>query len=296
MTSNGHIYCIYNKCYKYYGDNVYKLGFAKDLKKRMHGYTTSYIDPVEIIYSIAVIKHVEAEKLLFNRLQKYRIDTNREFFKCEKKVIIATMNKVADMVNNNKTYKYKKNININNVPIINDNKYNPNEHYITLYTKLCNQKYDICTKLKLLQCENTNENIKYWHKNMTKLTNIVCINNLQPIDDLSARKISYINKILQIYGFNNIYDFDTVVVKTDALINRMKDSKLIEYNNYKAILTDFDKRILKEKNSIFTVAKFTKFANCLLNDFGLKLNIITKQIKKNKKITKLYKYNLIQTI
>ena len=37
--------------FNYYGDDVYKIGKAKDIGKRMYGYTTSYIKPVEIKYA-----------------------------------------------------------------------------------------------------------------------------------------------------------------------------------------------------------------------------------------------------
>jgi hypothetical protein len=37
--------------FKFYGNNnVFKLGKTNDITQRMTGYTTSYIDPVEIKY------------------------------------------------------------------------------------------------------------------------------------------------------------------------------------------------------------------------------------------------------
>ena len=51
----GHVYIIYNDMYvtvryKQYGDDVYKIGKAKDITKRLNAYTTSYITPVELLF------------------------------------------------------------------------------------------------------------------------------------------------------------------------------------------------------------------------------------------------------
>ena len=51
INKEGYIYIMYNEMFNYYGDDVYKIGKAKDIGKRMHGYTTSYIKPVEIKYA-----------------------------------------------------------------------------------------------------------------------------------------------------------------------------------------------------------------------------------------------------
>lgn len=291
--------CITNKCYNYYGSNVYKLGLAKNIAKRMDGYITSYIDPVKIIFTIPVNNRFEAEKILFNKLQKYRIDSNREFFKCKKKIIITTMNEVADIINNNKKHEYVEKMNINNVPVIDTIDYtNYNKNYITLFDKLCCQKYDICNKLKMLKIEQTEGNIKFWHNNMNKLNNIICLHNLQPGDDLYARRTSYINKILGIYRFNSIADFNTVVKKDDELVKRMKDSKLLKYKNYKQILTDFNKRLQRnDKKSTFSLDRFTNFVNCVLNEYGIKVNTTRKQIRLlNNVRTREYTYNLVNII
>ena len=48
QNESGYIYILYNEMYKYYGDNVFKVGKSKDVIQRMSGYTTSYIKAVEI--------------------------------------------------------------------------------------------------------------------------------------------------------------------------------------------------------------------------------------------------------
>ena len=41
--NKGFIYCYSNEMFKYYGNDVYKIGKAKDIKIRMSSYVTSYI-------------------------------------------------------------------------------------------------------------------------------------------------------------------------------------------------------------------------------------------------------------
>ena len=102
----GHVYIIYNDIYiavRYtqYGDDVYKIGKAKDITKRLNAYTTSYITPVELVFLSASCKDAQyAEQTVFAQLKKHRIVKNREFFKCGKAKIIATIETVINEINN----------------------------------------------------------------------------------------------------------------------------------------------------------------------------------------------------
>jgi len=93
--NTGFIYCLYNPFFKSYGENVYKLGKTNNLNTRLSGYTTGYIDKSEYILTSAKLSDKNlAEKLLFTELKKYRIKDNREFFKCDIKIIKDTFEKV----------------------------------------------------------------------------------------------------------------------------------------------------------------------------------------------------------
>jgi hypothetical protein len=78
----GFLYCLYNECFKAYGESVYKLGRTKNLQQRLAQYTTSYIQPSHFICVSG--RHFrdsrKAEAVLFFILRKYRIVENREFF------------------------------------------------------------------------------------------------------------------------------------------------------------------------------------------------------------------------
>jgi hypothetical protein len=56
----GYIYVMQNEMFNFYGSDVYKIGKAKDIEQRMIGYTTSYIEPVEIKFSSKKCKNYTA--------------------------------------------------------------------------------------------------------------------------------------------------------------------------------------------------------------------------------------------
>ena len=94
----GIIYCLHNKMYEMYGENVYKLGMTSNIKKRLTGYTTSYIDPIKVIFKTNKLKNKSfAELMLFEYLKNYRVTKNREFFKVDKEKIIETMNNIQNL-------------------------------------------------------------------------------------------------------------------------------------------------------------------------------------------------------
>lgn len=99
----GHLYCLFNEMFNYYGDNVYKLGKTINLKKRKEQYVTPYIKPSQYIHSTKKVHNYKlAEDLLFLFLDEYRIVPNREFFKCPIEIIRDNMEKIVDIFENNK--------------------------------------------------------------------------------------------------------------------------------------------------------------------------------------------------
>lgn len=94
----GQLYCIHNEMYKYYGDNVFKIGESGDVKKRMFSYSTPYIEDVVIKHQTKTVRNKKlAESILFRLLCDYRIKSSREFFNCELEIIKDNMNKVVDL-------------------------------------------------------------------------------------------------------------------------------------------------------------------------------------------------------
>lgn len=92
---HGYIYCLYNKCFQYYGDNVYKLGTTNNLTRRMNGYITCFIEKSEYKHhSKQLIDCCLAEQMLFDELKQYRVTNDREFFNCEYNIILNAFTKV----------------------------------------------------------------------------------------------------------------------------------------------------------------------------------------------------------
>jgi len=100
-TNKGFLYCIFNKVYETYGNEVYKLGMTckQSVQLRITQYITSYVDPCIIIHSVEISDAVIGENLLFQRLEECRYVQNREFFKGKYK-IIQEMDNVCHKINN----------------------------------------------------------------------------------------------------------------------------------------------------------------------------------------------------
>jgi hypothetical protein len=100
--NSGYIYILFNEVFKYYySENVFKLGKTNDITHRITGYTTSYIEPVEIKYlSTNVKNYTLAEQKIFKLLKENRIKNNREFFKLDTiQIAINVIETVVDKIN-----------------------------------------------------------------------------------------------------------------------------------------------------------------------------------------------------
>ena len=106
----GYLYCLYNKCFNEYGDNVYKLGRTKNLKQRLNHYTTGYIDAsIYVHISNRKFKNSKkAESILFFILRNYRVRQRREFFNTTEEKIIYTMDRLSSLLDETLDRIYKK--------------------------------------------------------------------------------------------------------------------------------------------------------------------------------------------
>ena len=81
QTEKHYIYVLHNSMFLHHGPNVYKIGYSKNIERRVQNYTTSYIDDPEIVYCKEVASQ-ECEKQLHRLMDAYRIKKTREFFDC----------------------------------------------------------------------------------------------------------------------------------------------------------------------------------------------------------------------
>jgi hypothetical protein len=187
-------------------------------------------------------------------------------------------------------------------PSINDNKMKElenkkNKNMATRIDKLCLKRYWMTKTFKIKDEEFNQEFLQTWYNKEYILFNALYAMNKKPakkFEDVyfnkTEKRLEHLKKLLEVYGFKNIFDFDTIIIKDDKLVDKMKESKMIEYENYKIIISDFNKKIQKEggkEKDGFAVNKFIVFSNCILYDFGVKLNSCKKQIRLNNK--RLYK-------
>lgn len=94
----GHVYCLWNNCFSYYKKEVYKLGMAKNLKKRLGGYSSAYIDESILKFTSSRIFYYDiAERQLFHELWKYRVSSRREFFCCSLELIKQKITKINNI-------------------------------------------------------------------------------------------------------------------------------------------------------------------------------------------------------
>jgi hypothetical protein len=91
---------MYNEMFKFYGDDIYKIGKSKDIAKRMTSYTTSYIKPVEVKFiSELCVDYNMCERIVFDKLKNHRITANREFFNMNIEKLVATIEESVANIN-----------------------------------------------------------------------------------------------------------------------------------------------------------------------------------------------------
>jgi hypothetical protein len=109
-TLQGYLYCMWNKMFSTYGEDVYKLGRTSCLEGRLNNYVTSYIEPCEYKYTTNRVfqNSIYAERVMFFLLRRFRIKKNREFFRVDLETVIETMKKLEVMADEKIEKIYKK--------------------------------------------------------------------------------------------------------------------------------------------------------------------------------------------
>ena len=54
VKQQGYIYCLYNICYSYISNNMYKIGQTQHINNRLSSYNSIFIDKCEYKYLINV--------------------------------------------------------------------------------------------------------------------------------------------------------------------------------------------------------------------------------------------------
>jgi len=95
-TSKGRIYVLFNEMFLHYKE-MYKIGSSSDIKKRINGYTTSYLEQSKILFlSTEVENSIKIEKEIHESLNEYRLKKSREFFSCNLETCLISISKILE--------------------------------------------------------------------------------------------------------------------------------------------------------------------------------------------------------
>ena len=334
IIKEGYLYCMFNEIFKFYGDDVYKLGNTMDVKKRLLNYVTSYLNPSKIIIlSKKLADKYLGEQMLFDFLKEYRIKENKEFFKCKIEKIREMIHKVEKIMDTenleelrNKYINSKINKKLCKNDLIKKIENNKMESIIEnanimplskTYRSMCNAPKDVVhisknvndnenykldkkindkiNKLKEgLRIELNADIINIWSDKMDNLDNLLYALEKKPYDDPKIK-----NKI----------EYLNKILDTFGFKHPLDFETVITSNN--DILDKFEKSKIIEKNNYidmmkifgkrllsksdkYDLKKFMKICNCILNEFCV--NIYQKRIRKTTDKEKIcyYEYRLIQ--
>ena len=97
VDNKGYLYVLYNPIFVTYGEDVYKLVSTNNLDNRLNGYTTSFIDKSQFLYTSRCLHDaVKGERVLFFLLKNYRINNKREFFDLGIDIIIKHIKQIEE--------------------------------------------------------------------------------------------------------------------------------------------------------------------------------------------------------
>lgn len=306
----GYLYCLFNEMFKYYGDDIYKLGGTYDMKKRKTSYISGYLEkPIIKHESKKVVDWELAEKILFIRLNDKRCRSRREFFKCELETIITNIDEVVQEVNTLdysvlfSKYFLPKTTKIISLPINKGDlilaKDISEEKYLSLMSDT--EKYNRATKAMIQrykfkkdwkQNELTNEFIDQYFGKTEVLLNLRYLFDKDhvkgPISAALKQIADLILKIISKLGFdlNNmkkIIDRKSFGDNLAGIINEKEFFEIKELGQKQfGIRTDWTD----------SIKCFLGFINAILKNWNLNIKSIKKSYKLKKKVKKNIFYSL----
>jgi len=312
--TNGYIYIMFNEIFKFYGENVKKIGKSSNVQNRMLGYTTSYIKPVELLFQSDICKNCNlAEREVFKKLDKYRVTYNREFFNVElneatnviKHVIIEINNDTYVIDETNKPTKPTGIIKMDD--IINSNDINQNEYNELLINRNNLTKNDLFsmekfTYQKIFKCKQIDEEfMKKYYKKFHVLTNMKYL-----FQDIEDKIISFDNEYYLQYSKINKIEQKNVLLNLISkfgynLDDIKKGEKKIPKEDLEKIILELSEWFTKNncllfgvsKKKITTIKSFLGAMNGIFNNYGLELKSFRKSIRKDGIGLHIYFYSLL---
>ena len=157
-------------------------------------------------------------------------------------------------------------------------------------------RYNLKNKLHLKQINN--EYIDSWYEKEYILDNMLNYLNLEQDELFINKKLSYLDEIINLFGFTDVLDFGTEIKANDDFFKNLMSSKFTNFKTYKEVMVVFEKNIQfkneikTEKNGI-ELKHLIRMFNIILNEFGIKIESNRRQNNKKKWI---YKYKFKESM
>lgn len=197
----GKLYCMYNPMFETYGSDFYKLGKTfRELDKRLIDYCTSYLEPSKILMYVDVPDITLGENILFFELAKYRVNENREFFRCKLDIIQNKMNMIGNLFANMELNKIKHNFEITKESV----------KYTLIECHAC--MYDTIRPQDMKRHVNSEKHIKYLKKYLLKYSNENVIKS-----HVNFNAIHSIAEIPEVLHILNIFQTKTLCIILEKL-------------------------------------------------------------------------------
>ena len=146
--------------------------------------------------------------------------------------------------------------------------------------------------------EQLEEYLYVWYNKEHILHNALYAVGKKRIDDnedpyfrKNEQKMKYLTMILDLFGFKHLFDFETKCISDEEHYKKLEESDMNDYETYKNIMTTFDKRMLKEDNE-FGRNKIIKMCKCVLNEYGVDLEINCIKKRQDTDFLRIYEYKL----
>jgi hypothetical protein len=241
----GYIYIIGHPIFK---KDDFKMGFTDGTKKDLEArYNTYYVDNV-IVHGMYIVADKRlGEKLLFQRLKKYRIKSNKEFFHCDLNILKQECENVANIINNDEV--------LNEDDIFDDH-----DDITKLNIKYRNIIHESKKKELQIKIKRADEKNKLHDKNKKIVENfinkycVIDVNNTtrssilyafykSTVTDSEILDVKFFSPIMEELGYTKIKTVNGYLFKGIDLKEKDNKAELDKNNLEKIMMNEIDKFI-----------------------------------------------------
>lgn len=166
--------------------------------------------------------------------------------------------------------------------------------------KVYYKKYIMMTLFKLNETEFNLEFVLNWNNKEEIFNNLLHYKKIIPYPEKDKdilnnvkERCEYVDRILKIYGFKDLLDYDTIIKDDEELTKKIKDSKILdERDNIRKLLEKTLYNYTECKPHEKLTIKLNKIANMIFNNFGINIISSYSRPRINGKQVRLYEYKL----